>query len=160
MFPSTPLISPSPCSVLLVSSPTMPQLGTMLSPAASQTPPSSQAPARVVSHSGPAGLPQVRVVAQPGLPTVPQQSTGQTQTLPQMPAGPQIRAPASAPQTKVVPQVNRDSKPGPRHGLMSPVGRLGRDQGASRSSSFNVHSRVSMTNKLCFTWWESELPSS
>ncbi|XP_047546804.1 nuclear factor related to kappa-B-binding protein isoform X2 [Lutra lutra] len=94
----------SSSGVLLVSSPTMPQLGTMLSPASSQTPPSSQAPARVVSHSGSAGLPQVRVVAQPGLPTVPQQSTGQTQTLPQMPAGPQIRAPAGAPQTKVVPQ--------------------------------------------------------
>ncbi|KAF3823738.1 hypothetical protein GH733_007206 [Mirounga leonina] len=95
----------SSSGVLLVSSPTMPQLGTMLSPASSQTPPSSQATARVVSHPGSAGLPQVRVVAQPGLPTVTQQSAGPTQTLPQMPTGPQIRAPATAPQTKVVSQV-------------------------------------------------------
>uniref|UniRef100_A0A7N5JHA6 Nuclear factor related to kappa-B-binding protein n=1 Tax=Ailuropoda melanoleuca TaxID=9646 RepID=A0A7N5JHA6_AILME len=102
----TPVPEPAKSSsgVLLVSSPTMPQLGTMLSPASSQTPPNSQATARVVSHSGSAGLPQVRVVAQPGLPTVPQQSAVPTQTLPQMPAGPQIRAPATAPQTKVVPQ--------------------------------------------------------
>lgn len=97
----------------------MPQLGTMLSPASSQTPPNSQA-ARVVSHSGSAGLPQVRVVAQPSLPTVTQQSAGPTQTLPQMPAGPQIRVPATVAQTKVVPQVNRDS--GPRGGLVSPTG--------------------------------------
>ncbi|XP_013366631.1 PREDICTED: nuclear factor related to kappa-B-binding protein isoform X4 [Chinchilla lanigera] len=90
--------------VLLVSSPTMPQLGTMLSPASSQTPPSSQATARVVSHSGSAGLPQVRVVAQPSLPAVPQQPAGPAPTLPQMPAGPQIRVPATATQTKVVPQ--------------------------------------------------------
>lgn len=75
----------------------------MLSPASSQTPPNSQA-ARVVSHSGSAGLPQVRVVAQPSLPTVTQQSAGPTQTLPQMPAGPQIRVPATVAQTKVVPQ--------------------------------------------------------
>uniref|UniRef100_G1SKA5 Nuclear factor related to kappa-B-binding protein n=1 Tax=Oryctolagus cuniculus TaxID=9986 RepID=G1SKA5_RABIT len=94
----------SSSGVLLVSSPTMPQLGTMLSPASSQTPPSSQAAARVVSHSGSAGLPQVRVVAQPSLPAVPQQSAGPAQTLPQMPAGPQIRTPATATQTKVVPQ--------------------------------------------------------
>uniref|UniRef100_A0A8C0M6H7 Nuclear factor related to kappa-B-binding protein n=2 Tax=Canis lupus familiaris TaxID=9615 RepID=A0A8C0M6H7_CANLF len=94
----------SSSGVLLVSSPTMPQLGTMLSPASSQTPPNSQAAARVVSHSGSAGLPQVRVVAQPGLPTVTQQSAGPAQTLPQMPAGPQIRVPATATQTKVVPQ--------------------------------------------------------
>ncbi|XP_040848603.1 nuclear factor related to kappa-B-binding protein isoform X2 [Ochotona curzoniae] len=94
----------SSSGVLLVSSPTMPQLGTMLSPASSQTPPSSQTATRVVSHSGSAGLPQVRVVAQPSLPAVPPQSSGSTSTLPQMPAGPQIRAPATATQTKVVPQ--------------------------------------------------------
>lgn len=93
-------------SVLLVSSPTMPQLGTMLSPASIQTPPSSQATARVVSHSSSAGLPQVRVVAQPSLPAVSQQSVGPAQPLPQMPAGPQIRVPVTATQTKVVPQVN------------------------------------------------------
>ncbi|XP_046926445.1 nuclear factor related to kappa-B-binding protein isoform X1 [Lynx rufus] len=102
----TPVSEPAKSSsgVLLVSSPTMPQLGTMLSPASSQTPPNSQAAARVVSHSGSAGLPQVRVVAQPGLPTATQQSAGPTQTLPQMPAGPQMRVPATATQTKVVPQ--------------------------------------------------------
>ncbi|XP_048199557.1 nuclear factor related to kappa-B-binding protein isoform X1 [Perognathus longimembris pacificus] len=94
----------SSSGVLLVSSPTMPQLGTVLSPASSQTPPSSQATARVVSHSGSSGLPQVRVVAQPGLPAVPQQSAGPAQTLPQIPAGPQMRVPATATQTKVVPQ--------------------------------------------------------
>uniref|UniRef100_A0A2K6U9S2 Nuclear factor related to kappa-B-binding protein n=1 Tax=Saimiri boliviensis boliviensis TaxID=39432 RepID=A0A2K6U9S2_SAIBB len=94
----------SSSGVLLVSSPTMPHLGTMLSPASSQTTPSSQAAARVVSHSGSAGLSQVRVVAQPSLSAVPQQSTGPAQSLPQMPAGPQIRVPASATQTKVVPQ--------------------------------------------------------
>uniref|UniRef100_A0A8I3WMW1 Nuclear factor related to kappa-B-binding protein n=1 Tax=Callithrix jacchus TaxID=9483 RepID=A0A8I3WMW1_CALJA len=94
----------SSSGVLLVSSPTMPHLGTMLSPASSQTTPSSQAAARVMSHSGSAGLSQVRVVAQPSLSTVPQQSTGPAQTLPQMPAGPQIRVPATATQTKVVPQ--------------------------------------------------------
>ncbi|XP_015452993.1 nuclear factor related to kappa-B-binding protein isoform X6 [Pteropus alecto] len=90
--------------VLLVSSPTMPQLGTMLSPASSQPPPNSQAAARVVSHSGSAGLPQVRVVAQPSLPAVTQQSAGPAQTLPPMPAGPQIRVPTTATQTKVMPQ--------------------------------------------------------
>ncbi|XP_012864907.1 PREDICTED: nuclear factor related to kappa-B-binding protein [Dipodomys ordii] len=94
----------SSSGVLLVSSPTMPQLGTVLSPTSSQTPPSSQATARVVSHSGSGTLPQVRVVAQPGLPAVPQQSAGPAQTLPQMPAGPQMRVPATATQTKVVPQ--------------------------------------------------------
>ncbi|OBS78420.1 hypothetical protein A6R68_19191 [Neotoma lepida] len=79
-------------------------LGTMLSPASIQTPPSSQATARVVSHSSSAGLPQVRVVAQPSLPAVSQQSVGPAQTLPQMPAGPQIRVPVTTTQTKVVPQ--------------------------------------------------------
>ncbi|XP_059786035.1 nuclear factor related to kappa-B-binding protein isoform X3 [Balaenoptera ricei] len=93
----------STSGVLLVSSPTMPQLGTMLSPASSQTPPSSQAAARVVSHSGSAGLPQVRVVAQPSLPAV-TPSAGPAPTLPQMTAGPQIRVPATAVQTKGGPQ--------------------------------------------------------
>ncbi|CAO2635639.1 Nuclear factor related to kappa-B-binding protein [Lemmus lemmus] len=103
---STTVSEPAKSSsgVLLVSSPTMPQLGTMLSPASIQTPPSSQAAARVVSHSSSAGLPQVRVVAQPSLPAVSQQSVGPAQALPQMPAGPQIRVPVTATQTKVVPQ--------------------------------------------------------
>lgn len=103
---STTVSEPAKSSsgVLLVSSPTMPQLGTMLSPASIQTPPSSQATARVVSHSSSAGLPQVRVVAQPSLPAVSQQSVGPAQPLPQIPAGPQIRVPVTATQTKVVPQ--------------------------------------------------------
>ncbi|XP_028632020.1 nuclear factor related to kappa-B-binding protein isoform X8 [Grammomys surdaster] len=103
---STTVSEPAKSSsgVLLVSSPTMPQLGTMLSPTSIQTPPSSQATARVVSHSSSAGLPQVRVVAQPSLPAVSQQSVGPAQPLPQMPAGPQIRVPVTATQTKVVPQ--------------------------------------------------------
>ncbi|XP_072517679.1 nuclear factor related to kappa-B-binding protein isoform X2 [Salminus brasiliensis] len=71
-------------SVLLVSPPSMPQLGTLLSagqvaPQASQQA-SVQPATRVVAHSATAGsLPQVRVVtAQPGLPAV---SAGQTATL-------------------------------------------------------------------------------
>uniref|UniRef100_A0A8C6E8D3 Nuclear factor related to kappa-B-binding protein n=1 Tax=Moschus moschiferus TaxID=68415 RepID=A0A8C6E8D3_MOSMO len=89
--------------VLLVSSPTMPQLGTMLSPASSQTPPSSQAAARVVSHPGSAGLPQVRVVAPPSLPAV-TQPAGPAPVLPPMPAGTQIRMPATGAQAKGGPQ--------------------------------------------------------
>uniref|UniRef100_A0A8B9R9U8 Nuclear factor related to kappa-B-binding protein n=1 Tax=Astyanax mexicanus TaxID=7994 RepID=A0A8B9R9U8_ASTMX len=74
----------SSSSVLLVSPPSMPQLGTLLSagqvaPQASQQA-SVQPATRVVAHSATGGsLPQVRVVtAQPGLPTV---SAGQTATL-------------------------------------------------------------------------------
>ncbi|XP_070639039.1 nuclear factor related to kappa-B-binding protein isoform X4 [Bos indicus] len=93
----------STSGVLLVSSPTMPQLGTMLSPASSQTPPSSQAAARVVSHSGSAGLPQVRVVAPPSLPAV-TQPAGPAPPLPPMPAGTQIRMPATGAQAKGGPQ--------------------------------------------------------
>ncbi|XP_052517818.1 nuclear factor related to kappa-B-binding protein isoform X4 [Budorcas taxicolor] len=94
----------STSGVLLVSSPTMPQLGTMLSPASSQTPPSSQAAARVVSHSGSAGLPQVRVVAPPSLPAV-TQPAGPAPVLPPMPTGTQIRMPATGAQAKGGPQV-------------------------------------------------------
>ncbi|XP_065793477.1 nuclear factor related to kappa-B-binding protein isoform X2 [Muntiacus reevesi] len=93
----------STSGVLLVSSPTMPQLGTMLSPASSQTPPSSQAAARVVSHSGSAGLPQVRVVAPPSLPSV-TQPAGPAPALPPMPTGTQIRMPATGAQAKGGPQ--------------------------------------------------------
>ncbi|XP_038609431.1 nuclear factor related to kappa-B-binding protein isoform X3 [Tachyglossus aculeatus] len=104
---------PSP-SVLLVSSPTVPQLGTLLSSTtpSSQAPPTSQSAARVVSHSGPSGLPQVRVVTQSSLPSVSQQPTGAAQPLPQMPVGPQIRVPATATQTKVVPQAVMATVPG------------------------------------------------
>ncbi|NXG04969.1 NFRKB protein, partial [Sakesphorus luctuosus] len=96
-------------SVLLVSSPTMPQLGTLLSTAqSSQAQPGSAAPApRVAGHSGSSGLPQVRVVsAQPSLPAVPQQApvVAQQQQQPQPTSVPQIRIPATATQTKVLPQ--------------------------------------------------------
>uniref|UniRef100_G3U5E7 Nuclear factor related to kappa-B-binding protein n=1 Tax=Loxodonta africana TaxID=9785 RepID=G3U5E7_LOXAF len=118
----------SSSSVLLVSSPTMPQLGTMLSPPSSQTPPASQATARVMSQSSSAGLPQVRVVAQSGLPAVTQQSAGSTQTLPQMPAGPQIRVPATAAQTKVVPQTVMASVPVKAQATAATVQRPGAGQ--------------------------------
>uniref|UniRef100_A0A493TWG4 Nuclear factor related to kappa-B-binding protein n=1 Tax=Anas platyrhynchos platyrhynchos TaxID=8840 RepID=A0A493TWG4_ANAPP len=91
--------------VLLVSSPTMPQLGTLISTAqSSQTQPGPQAPpARVVSHTTSSGLPQVRVVAaQSSLPAVSQQAPVVTQQQPT--SVPQIRVPATATQTKVLPQ--------------------------------------------------------
>ncbi|XP_059685663.1 nuclear factor related to kappa-B-binding protein isoform X3 [Gavia stellata] len=94
-------------SVLLVSSPTMPQLGTLLSTAqSSQTQPGPQPPpTRVVSHTTSSGLPQVRVVtAQSSLPAVSQQAPAVTQQ--QQPTSvPQIRVPATAAQSKVLPQV-------------------------------------------------------
>ncbi|NXJ71750.1 NFRKB protein, partial [Rostratula benghalensis] len=93
-------------SVLLVSSPTMPQLGTLLSTAqSSQAQPGPQPPpARVVNHTTSSGLPQVRVVtAQSNLPAVSQQAPVVTQQ--QQPTSvPQIRVPATATQTKVLPQ--------------------------------------------------------
>ncbi|XP_071625049.1 nuclear factor related to kappa-B-binding protein isoform X3 [Heliangelus exortis] len=96
-------------SVLLVSSPTMPQLGTLLSTAQSsqQTQPGPQPPPpRVVSHTTSSGLPQVRVVtAQSSLPAVSQQAPVVTQQQQQQPpAVPQIRVPATTTQTKVLPQ--------------------------------------------------------
>uniref|UniRef100_A0A8C0B5H7 Nuclear factor related to kappa-B-binding protein n=1 Tax=Buteo japonicus TaxID=224669 RepID=A0A8C0B5H7_9AVES len=93
-------------SVLLVSSPTMPQLGTLLSTAqSSQTQPGPQPPpTRVVSHTTSSGLPQVRVVtAQSSLPAVSQQAPVVSQQ--QQPTSvPQVRVPATATQTKVLPQ--------------------------------------------------------
>ncbi|NWU96945.1 NFRKB protein, partial [Upupa epops] len=92
-------------SVLLVSSPTMSQLGTLLSTAqSSQSQPGTQpAPTRVVSHTTSSGLPQVRVVtAQSSLPAVSQQAPMVTQQQPT--SVPQIRVPATATQTKVLPQ--------------------------------------------------------
>lgn len=65
-----PLISPSPpTSVLLVSPPSLPQLGTILpstqaSPPVSQ-PVTSQHAARIVSHLAAGSLPQVRMVSTP-----------------------------------------------------------------------------------------------
>lgn len=96
------------CSVLLVSSPTMPQLGTLLSTAqSSQTQPGPQPPpTRVVSHTASSVLPQVRVVsAQSSLPAVSQQAPVVTQQQQQPTSVPQIRVPATATQTKVLPQV-------------------------------------------------------
>ncbi|NXR08467.1 NFRKB protein, partial [Semnornis frantzii] len=94
-------------SVLLVSSPTMPQLGTLLNTAqSSQTQPGQQpAPSRVVSHTTSSGLPQVRVVtAQSSLPAVSQQAPVVTQQQQQPTSVPQIRVPATATQSKVLPQ--------------------------------------------------------
>ncbi|NWI97244.1 NFRKB protein, partial [Pitta sordida] len=93
-------------SVLLVSSPTMPQLGTLLSTAQSPQPQPGPAPApRVVAHGGSSGLPQVRVVtAQSSLPAVAQPAPVVTQQQQQPTSVPQIRVPATATQTKVVPQ--------------------------------------------------------
>uniref|UniRef100_A0A803XU30 Nuclear factor related to kappa-B-binding protein n=1 Tax=Meleagris gallopavo TaxID=9103 RepID=A0A803XU30_MELGA len=98
-------------SVLLVSSPTMPQLGTLLSTAQSSQTQSGQQPppTRVVSHTASSVLPQVRVVsAQSSLPAVSQQApvvTQQQQQQQQPTSVPQIRVPATATQTKVLPQV-------------------------------------------------------
>nr|XP_054503321.1 nuclear factor related to kappa-B-binding protein isoform X5 [Agelaius phoeniceus] len=94
-------------SVLLVSSPTTPQLGTLLSPAqSSQAQPGPAPTPRVVSHSSSSGLPQVRVVtAQSSLPAMSQQAPVVTQQQQQPTSVPQIRVPATATQTKVLPQV-------------------------------------------------------
>ncbi|NWI16961.1 NFRKB protein, partial [Crypturellus soui] len=91
-------------SVLLVSSPTVPQLGTLLSTAqGSPAPPA--APARAGGHTPASGLPQVRVVTAPGsLPAGAQQAPVVPQQQPAPAPGPQIRAPATASQTKVLPQ--------------------------------------------------------
>ncbi|XP_030086613.1 nuclear factor related to kappa-B-binding protein isoform X3 [Serinus canaria] len=93
-------------SVLLVSSPTMPQLGTLLSPAqSSQAQPGPAPTPRVVSHSSSSGLPQVRVVtAQSSLPAMSQPAPVVTQQQQQPTSVPQIRVPATATQTKVLPQ--------------------------------------------------------
>uniref|UniRef100_A0A8C3NM06 Nuclear factor related to kappa-B-binding protein n=1 Tax=Geospiza parvula TaxID=87175 RepID=A0A8C3NM06_GEOPR len=93
-------------SVLLVSSPAMPQLGTLLSPAqSSQAQPGPAPTPRVVSHSSSSGLPQVRVVtAQSSLPTMSQQAPVVTQQQQQPTSVPQIRVPATTTQTKVLPQ--------------------------------------------------------
>ncbi|KAJ6656070.1 hypothetical protein lerEdw1_004476 [Lerista edwardsae] len=90
-------------SILLVSSPTMPQLGTLLSTAQSTQSGPQQPPPRTPSHTASSGLPQVRVVtAQSSLPAVPQPAPMVAQQKP--PPIPQIRVPATASQTKVLPQ--------------------------------------------------------
>ncbi|XP_064208586.1 nuclear factor related to kappa-B-binding protein isoform X1 [Anguilla rostrata] len=97
-------MKPSP-SVLLVSPPSMPQLGTLLS--ASQSAPqapqpaSSQPGARVLAHPGAGSLPQVRVVtAQPGL--APSPGTQQATLVHQ--ASHQIRVPVTVAHTKGITQ--------------------------------------------------------
>ncbi|XP_062393251.1 nuclear factor related to kappa-B-binding protein isoform X2 [Sardina pilchardus] len=102
-IPDTVKTSPS---VLLVSPPSMPQLGTLLSagPAGAQASQASTQPgARVVSHpTCAASLPQVRVVtAQPGL----QASTGQQQGHTLVHSAPQhIRVPVSVAHSKGITQ--------------------------------------------------------
>ncbi|KAL2094714.1 hypothetical protein ACEWY4_009433 [Coilia grayii] len=91
--------------VLLVSPPSMPQLGTLLStgPAGAQAPQASTQPgARVVGHPAASSLPQVRVVtAQPGL----QASAGQHQTPTLVHSAPQhIRVPVSMAHSKGITQ--------------------------------------------------------
>ncbi|KAG5844549.1 hypothetical protein ANANG_G00163670 [Anguilla anguilla] len=97
-------MKPSP-SVLLVSPPSMPQLGTLLS--ASQSAPqapqpaSAQPGARVLAHPGAGSLPQVRVVtAQPGL--APSPGTQQATLVHQ--ASHQIRVPVTVAHTKGITQ--------------------------------------------------------
>ncbi|XP_060107167.1 nuclear factor related to kappa-B-binding protein isoform X1 [Heteronotia binoei] len=98
-------------SILLVSSPAMPQLGTLLSTAQSTTPTQAgppQPPSRAASHTVSSGLPQVRVVtAQASLPAVSQPAPTIAQQPPppqQSTPVPQIRIPATSAQTKVLPQ--------------------------------------------------------
>ncbi|XP_064424745.1 nuclear factor related to kappa-B-binding protein isoform X3 [Latimeria chalumnae] len=92
-------------SVLLVSSASMPQLGTLLSTTqAGQPQASTQPAARVVTHPASTSLPHVRVVtAQAGLSAASPQTTVVTQQLQQQPTA-QIRVPAPIPQTKVLSQ--------------------------------------------------------
>ncbi|XP_018591738.2 nuclear factor related to kappa-B-binding protein isoform X1 [Scleropages formosus] len=83
-------------SVLLVSPPSIPQLGTFLSTSQS-TPPTPQPATRVVAHSGPGSLPQVRVVtAQSGLGA----PSGSQQATLVHPAQHQIRVPVTVAQSK------------------------------------------------------------
>uniref|UniRef100_A0A4W3H3I6 Nuclear factor related to kappaB binding protein n=1 Tax=Callorhinchus milii TaxID=7868 RepID=A0A4W3H3I6_CALMI len=73
---SAPELPKSNQSVLLVSSPTMPQLSTLLSAAQPGHRVSTQPQARVVSHSLSGSLPQVRVLSsQKGLPSSAQQAS-------------------------------------------------------------------------------------
>uniref|UniRef100_A0A8C9T365 Nuclear factor related to kappaB binding protein n=1 Tax=Scleropages formosus TaxID=113540 RepID=A0A8C9T365_SCLFO len=88
-------------SVLLVSPPSIPQLGTFLSTSQS-TPPTPQPATRVVAHSGPGSLPQVRVVtAQSGLGA----PSGSQQATLVHPAQHQIRVPVTVAQSKGLTQV-------------------------------------------------------
>ncbi|XP_032085175.1 nuclear factor related to kappa-B-binding protein isoform X2 [Thamnophis elegans] len=94
-------------SILLVSSPTMPQLGTLLSTTQSaQAQPGSQlSTARVASHTTSSGLPQVRVVAaQTSLPPLSQPAQVVAQQQPSLASVPQIRVPSTSVQSKVFSQ--------------------------------------------------------
>uniref|UniRef100_A0A8C6XGM5 Nuclear factor related to kappa-B-binding protein n=1 Tax=Naja naja TaxID=35670 RepID=A0A8C6XGM5_NAJNA len=94
-------------SILLVSSPTMPQLGTLLS-----TPQSTQAQSgsqlstpRTAGHTTSSGLPQVRVVAaQTSLPSLSQPAQVVAQQQPSLASIPQIRVPSTSVQSKVFSQ--------------------------------------------------------
>ncbi|XP_034277861.1 nuclear factor related to kappa-B-binding protein isoform X1 [Pantherophis guttatus] len=94
-------------SILLVSSPTMPQLGTLLSTTQStQAQPGSQLPTtRTASHTTSSGLPQVRVVAaQTSLPPLSQPAQVVAQQQPSLASVPQIRVPSTSVQSKVFSQ--------------------------------------------------------
>ncbi|XP_042199887.1 nuclear factor related to kappa-B-binding protein isoform X2 [Callorhinchus milii] len=98
---SAPELPKSNQSVLLVSSPTMPQLSTLLSAAQPGHRVSTQPQARVVSHSLSGSLPQVRVLSsQKGLPSSAQQASVVQQVQQQ------IRLPtvSASTHTKVLPQ--------------------------------------------------------
>ncbi|XP_028664302.1 nuclear factor related to kappa-B-binding protein [Erpetoichthys calabaricus] len=90
-------------SLLLVSSPSMPQLSTLLSAnqTAQQSPAGTQPTTRVVAHPGTGSLPQVRVVTAPtGLAT----SAGSQQASLVHPTQHQIRLPVTVAHTKALPQ--------------------------------------------------------
>ncbi|XP_013913576.1 PREDICTED: nuclear factor related to kappa-B-binding protein [Thamnophis sirtalis] len=94
-------------SILLVSSPTMPQLGTLLSTTQSaQAQPGSQlSTPRAASHTTSSGLPQVRVVAaQTSLPPLSQPAQVVAQQQPSLASVPQIRVPSTSVQSKVFSQ--------------------------------------------------------
>lgn len=100
-------------SILLVSSPTMPQLGTLLSTTQStQAQPGSQLPTpRTASHTTSSGLPQVRVVAaQTSLPPLSQPAQVVAQQQPSLASVPQIRVPSTSVQSKVFSQVSNTCK--------------------------------------------------
>ncbi|KAM3830665.1 nuclear factor related to kappa-B-binding protein isoform 2-T4 [Vipera latastei] len=94
-------------SILLVSSPTMPQLGTLLStPQSTQAQPGTHlSTPRTASHTTSSALPQVRVVtAQSSLPPLSQPAQVVAQQQPSLASIPQIRVPSTSVQSKVFSQ--------------------------------------------------------
>ncbi|KAL7981531.1 hypothetical protein Chor_005619 [Crotalus horridus] len=94
-------------SILLVSSPTMPQLGTLLStPQSTQAQPGTQlSTPRTASHTTSSGLPQVRVVTAPSsLPPLSQPAQVVAQQQLSLASIPQIRVPSTSVQSKVFSQ--------------------------------------------------------